>query len=911
MAEVPPDSRDNLLSSGQKIPVSAMSELEHHGESSDVSILMGVEDNIYQGALTGNEECFVLLNDNNVRVMSHGSAVHLLSEQDVAENSIVEKTVLPMRMEGNKAVDIVDDNNKQSIEVVHMTDGRTLEVRPTEDGKSVELVPLEGEKTLEVLHTGAVKDTEVIHVDGSSSIELLSIGEASKSPTFSSSSNVYTKSKAKYILSSLSREYLASYDLKRSLSSETVQCNRTLNYGALDPVTSSIVITTPKTNLVHEHPFTPMPTVTSLVNSRQSQVVESNLNGLSRVTPSIIISHNKKVITDSVDSLDNAIIISWPPVPDKLENAVGTQTDPCESVGSSLNIFFCAFHTGGHAETLCDLPFLSSVGVSTDSTSPCGISTEEKQSSSDVSVRTGLASPENSASRFSRSGRPLKLKDSFLRSFSDDVYNNECYNTDLEGNYLNSSLENEEAASPEKKKRRRKRKKRYSSSDDFDLELIPCDIVEVKEEPILDVSIVPEEDPFIENDEVLALNVLKTKGYGLRTKRRLKKLNDMHYLEQKITKKKLEKSNKFACQSCSRVFPTFSRLQRHAKSEHNSTDFAFPCDQCGVVFTRPHNLDRHKETRHGDGEKRFVCEHCGSRFSRQDVLSVHISMVHFKKSLHGKTSTVVNGPSSLHCTGCDQFFSREQKLRNHREGDFTCTRCKLTFACKTSFRNHQYKNHPSSCSECGKVCKSRQQLYLHKLTHDPRHVCKFCHKGFLWKSQYTIHMSTHTGEKPLLCDICGKSFAHKIAVSKHKWQDHNDNNKKFKCPTCLKSFVYKAKLQSHMRSHTGEKPFMCQLCPSSFTQRCNLNAHIRSMHGVYIQSIKSDGTTQTQLVKYKRVKKTVPIEAQPSLETSVITQAVGTEVSEQPQIAIQEQVQMPESFETEAAVYQIVYAYPQ
>lgn len=88
-----------------------------------------------------------------------------------------------------------------------------------------------------------------------------------------------------------------------------------------------------------------------------------------------------------------------------------------------------------------------------------------------------------------------------------------------------------------------------------------------------------------------------------------------------------------------------------------------------------------------------------------------------------------------------------------------------------------------------------------------------------------------------------------------------------------------------------------------------------------VKSVNSDGTTHTELVKYKRPKKvppapTVPPPSHPN--TEVGSTGIPQEVELPPpppqpaHIDIQDQVHMSESsLETEAAVYQIVYAYPQ
>ena len=110
---------------------------------------------------------------------------------------------------------------------------------------------------------------------------------------------------------------------------------------------------------------------------------------------------------------------------------------------------------------------------------------------------------------------------------------------------------------------------------------------------------------------------------------------------------------------------------------------------------------------------------------------------------------------------------------------------------------------------------------------NPRSMtCQFCDKVFTKAGTLKVHIRRlHIRERHHKCDMCIKSFITRGDLKSHMIM--HTSILPFQCPKCEKSFKRKKTLTDHMARHLGPNLHQCKECGKWFFTRKDVGTHMR------------------------------------------------------------------------------------
>lgn len=163
---------------------------------------------------------------------------------------------------------------------------------------------------------------------------------------------------------------------------------------------------------------------------------------------------------------------------------------------------------------------------------------------------------------------------------------------------------------------------------------------------------------------------------------------------------------------------------------------------------------------------------------------------------------------------------------------YKCEICDKVFDKRASFLGHR-RDHKKNflCPKCGKSFSQSNHLSIHLRTHsgEKPYQCLICETRFRDKTALACHQRVHTREKPFECQHCGKAFTTNWGRKFHTRQ--HTKEVQYKCEICEKVYVNQYAYQIHMKTHSGKRDFECDICKQKFFTVWVLKAHM-AVHGV-------------------------------------------------------------------------------
>lgn len=279
----------------------------------------------------------------------------------------------------------------------------------------------------------------------------------------------------------------------------------------------------------------------------------------------------------------------------------------------------------------------------------------------------------------------------------------------------------------------------------------------------------------------------------------------------------------FSCPICGEAGRS-SNIRSHFKTVHQKSRsqtcqiinknrnmlkvLSVPCPLCLLSFSSVHALSMHNITSHplsstnapsiiliAENDETCSCSICESNFSSRNDTLYHI---------------------------CVQHKIEIQRINLSTNEQFGCNICPYTTSIFPLYVHHEHQvhmlDHINRTNQ--KVMKTKPKPTPHRKRKKPTSndfLCNICGHASKTNHDLTMHMVTHSSERPFICDICNRGFKKRETMREHLFV--HTGFKRYTCPVqgCDERFAQKAGLQQHkIRKHLPEERFKCEICDKKF-----------------------------------------------------------------------------------------------
>ena len=257
----------------------------------------------------------------------------------------------------------------------------------------------------------------------------------------------------------------------------------------------------------------------------------------------------------------------------------------------------------------------------------------------------------------------------------------------------------------------------------------------------------------------------------------------------------------------------------------------FECDICFKTFSRFRYITEHMKRSHKLSRRK--CPECDRPYNNNASLRKHLLEVHDYEADHTREFLSIKS-GFFKCRRCDKSFDLRAQLNEHHEKDH-----KIAEANPNPKRKPKQKDEILDAETINKIFYDYLETYEEpaKPEDQKSHLNDVCHKNTPFKRNLSEHMRNNNQDGKFSCPECKKSYPLKRALLNHLKVQHPhykgielQQKAAYNCDICGEGLAKETDYKHHMNSHVIEIQYPCPICKSGSFSRDGLMSHRRNYH---------------------------------------------------------------------------------